>query len=140
VEISLTDSGLAVVEGDQDAIDRLITGLAGAPGPAHADPPVQVGDPGGQGRSRPPARSTRSSGGDLLTPRSLEQSILVGVRDHRLRCSVCENAIGFYDPIVVLENSELRPTSLLNEPMLAAEQAVMHHHCAHSADSAPPEC
>ena len=43
------------------------------------------------------------------------------MRDHRLRCSVCENVIGFYAPIVVLENSELRPTSLLNEPMLTAE-------------------
>jgi len=61
------------------------------------------------------------------------------VRDHRLRCSVCENVIGFYEPILVLENSELRPTSLLNEPMLTTEQAVTHHHCAHSADSAPPQ-
>jgi len=47
--------------------------------------------------------------------------------------------IGFYGPIVVLENSELRPTSLPNEPVLAAEQAVMHHHCAPSGNSAPPE-
>jgi hypothetical protein len=52
---------------------------------------------------------------------------------------VCENVIGFYEPIVVLENSELRPTSLLNEPMLTAEQSVTHRHCAQSADSAPPE-
>jgi hypothetical protein len=56
-----------------------------------------------------------------------------------LRCSVCENVIGFYEPIVVLENAQLRPTSLLNEPMLAAEQAVTHDHCARSADAAPPE-
>ncbi|HTX13465.1 MAG TPA: hypothetical protein VME22_32910 [Solirubrobacteraceae bacterium] len=61
------------------------------------------------------------------------------MRDHRLRCSVCENVIGFYEPIVVLENSELRPTSLLNEPMLTAEQAVKHPRCALSADSAAPE-
>jgi hypothetical protein len=47
--------------------------------------------------------------------------------------------IGFYEPIVVLDNSELRPTSLLNEPMLTAEQAVTHHHCAQSAEPAPPE-
>jgi len=54
VEISTTDSGLAVVEGDQDAIDRLITGLAGAPGPDHADPPVQVGiREGKEDRDRP---------------------------------------------------------------------------------------
>jgi hypothetical protein len=63
----------------------------------------------------------------------------VGVRDHRLRCAVCENVIGFYGPIVVFENSELRPSSLLNEPVLAAEQPVTQHGCAHSADSAPPE-
>jgi len=43
VEISLTESERAVVEGDQDAIDRLITGLAGTPAPAHADPPVAEG-------------------------------------------------------------------------------------------------
>ena len=61
------------------------------------------------------------------------------MRDHRLRCSVCENVIGFYEPIVVLENSELRHTALVNEPMLTAEQAVTHRHCAQSVEPAPHE-
>jgi hypothetical protein len=47
--------------------------------------------------------------------------------------------IGFYEPIVVIDNSEFRRTSLRNEPMLTAEQVVMHHRCAHSTDSPPPE-
>jgi hypothetical protein len=76
--------------------------------------------------------------GELLTPENLAWSILAGVRDHRLRCCVCEDVIGFYEPIVVIENSEFRRTSLLNEPMLDAEQAVMHHRCARNADAAPP--
>lgn len=63
--------------------------------------------------------------------------MLAGVRDHRLRCAVCEDVIGFYEPVVVLDDSGLRETSLLDEPMLAAEQIAMHHDCAPSADSAP---
>jgi len=63
----------------------------------------------------------------------------VRVRDHRLRCSVCENVIGFYEPIVVLDRTGPRHTSLHNEPMLRTDPAVMHDGCVHSADSAPPE-
>jgi hypothetical protein len=70
---------------------------------------------------------------------SLTHPILAGVRDHRLRCSVCQNVIGFYEPIVVLDNSEMRHTSLLNEPMLTAQAGAMHHLCAHSPDSARPD-
>jgi hypothetical protein len=64
--------------------------------------------------------------------------MIVNLRDHRLRCSICQAVIGFYEPIVVLEHSGPRRTSLLNEPMLDAEQGIMHHHCRPSADSAPP--
>jgi hypothetical protein len=72
-------------------------------------------------------------------PHGLAGSMLAGVRDHRLRCAVCEDVIGFYEPVVVLDDSGLRQTSLLNEPMLDAEQAAMHQDCAQSAYSAPPE-
>ncbi|HTX09804.1 MAG TPA: hypothetical protein VME22_14385 [Solirubrobacteraceae bacterium] len=58
--------------------------------------------------------------------------------DHKLRCSVCNQVIGFYEPIVALGNTGTRHTSLLNEPMLATEQ-VMHRHCAHRKDSGSPE-
>jgi hypothetical protein len=56
-----------------------------------------------------------------------------------LRCSVCENVIGFYEPVVVLDHSGPRHTSLHNEPMLGAGPAVMHDRCRHTADTAPPE-
>jgi integrase len=46
VEISLTDNERAAVEGDQKAIDLLITGLADTPPPAQAGPPVRRSDPG----------------------------------------------------------------------------------------------
>jgi hypothetical protein len=67
----------------------------------------------------------------------LAGSMLAGVRDHRLRCAVCDDVIGFYEPVVILDDSGLRQTSLLNEPMLDAEQLAMHQHCAQSADPAP---
>jgi hypothetical protein len=63
----------------------------------------------------------------------------MNVRDHRLRCPVCEDVIGFYEPIIVLENSELRHTSLLNEPMLDSVQIVMHRDCARNTTVPPPE-
>jgi hypothetical protein len=65
--------------------------------------------------------------------------MLAGVRDHRLRCAVCGDVIGFYEPVVVLDDSGLRETSLLNEPMLDGDQVAMHHECAPIADSAVPE-
>jgi hypothetical protein len=65
--------------------------------------------------------------------------MLVGVRDHRLRCAVCEDVIGFYEPVVVLDDAGLRETSLLNEPMLVAEQIAMHRDCAPGADFALPD-
>jgi hypothetical protein len=65
--------------------------------------------------------------------------MLPGVRDHRLRCGMCGDVIGFYEPVVVLDDSGLRETSLLNEPMLVAEQVAMHRDCAPGSDSASPE-
>ena len=61
------------------------------------------------------------------------------VRDHRLHCSVCENVIGFYDPIVVLGPAGPRDTSLHDEPMLVTAPAVMHDRCVNSTDSGSPE-
>jgi hypothetical protein len=62
-----------------------------------------------------------------------------GVRDHRLRCTVCGVVIGFYEPVVVLDDSGLRETSLLNEPMLVTDQVAMHQDCAPVSDSVSPE-
>ena len=45
LEISLTDNERAAAEGDQDAIDRLIAGLADTPPPSPADPPTHQHDP-----------------------------------------------------------------------------------------------
>jgi hypothetical protein len=72
-------------------------------------------------------------------PHQLPKSILVDVRDQRLRCPVCEEVIGVYEPIVVVEGGAWRRTSMLNEPMLDSDQTVMHHHCAQSISSPPPE-
>jgi hypothetical protein len=68
----------------------------------------------------------------------LPGSMLASVRDHRLRCAVCEDAIGFYEPVVILDDSELRQTSLLNEPMLDTKQLAMHQHCAQSSATPAP--
>jgi hypothetical protein len=61
------------------------------------------------------------------------------VRDHRLRCSVCDDVIRFHEPIVVLDHAGPRHTSLRNEPMLGTDPAVMHDRCVHRAHPAPPE-
>jgi hypothetical protein len=61
--------------------------------------------------------------------------VRVRVRDHRLHCSVCENVIGFYDPIVVLDPAGPRDTSLHDEPMLVTASAVVHDRCVNGADS-----
>jgi hypothetical protein len=72
-------------------------------------------------------------------PHGLAGWMLAGVRDHRLRCAVCGDVIGFYEPVVVLDDSGFRETSLLNEPMLVAEQVAMHHGCARAQTLLPPE-
>jgi hypothetical protein len=81
----------------------------------------------------------RASCAKLRMPHGLAGWMLAGVRDHRLRCAVCGDVIGFYEPVVVLDDSGLRETSLLNEPMLVAEQVAMHQDCAPGSKSASPE-
>ncbi len=61
--------------------------------------------------------------------------MLESTRDHRLRCPVCDDVIGVYEPIVVLEPGGLRHTSILNEPMLDSDQIVMHRACAQNTSS-----
>ena len=67
------------------------------------------------------------------------RSILTGMPDERLRCALCEDVIGVYEPIVVLESGAFRHSSVLNEPNLDSEQVLMHRDCAHSLPSPPPE-
>lgn len=51
----------------------------------------------------------------------------------RLYCPVCADVIGVYEPVVVIDQSRARHTSLANEPSLEnGEQTVMHRHCAHA--------
>ncbi len=57
-------------------------------------------------------------------------SILIVMRDQRLRCAICDDVIGVYEPIAVPESSGLRHTSLLNEPTLTLEHGPMHRDCA----------
>jgi hypothetical protein len=65
--------------------------------------------------------------------------MLTGMKDWRSRCPECEDVIGVYEPIVVLEAGTFRHSSLLNEPNLDSEQVLMHRDCAHSLPSPPPE-
>jgi len=67
------------------------------------------------------------------------RSILKHMPDERLRCALCEDVIGVYEPIVVLESGTFRHSSVLNEPNLDSEQVLMHRDCAHSLPSPPPE-
>jgi hypothetical protein len=61
-------------------------------------------------------------------------SILIVMRDQRLRCAICDDIIGVYEPIAVRDGSGLRHTSLLNEPALTAEHGPMHRDCALGAE------
>lgn len=97
-----------------------------------------------RGHDRKPSRDPYARGPEgQLAPQPPAWSILVRVRarvrDHRLHCSVCENVIGFYDPIVVLGPAGPRDTSLHDEPMLVTAPAVMHDRCVNSTDSGSPE-
>jgi hypothetical protein len=65
--------------------------------------------------------------------------MLTIVPDERLRCAVCEDVIGVYEPIVVLEAGAFRHSSLLDEPILSSDQVLMHRECARSLPSPPPE-
>jgi hypothetical protein len=46
-------------------------------------------------------------------------------------CAVCDDAIGIYEPLVVLNGSDLRRTSLAAEPLAAdGADAAVHRDCA----------
>lgn len=49
------------------------------------------------------------------------------MRAERLRCVVCEDVVGVYEPIVVVDSAGTRVTSLACEPGLAQEQVVVRH-------------
>ena len=65
--------------------------------------------------------------------------MLSTMRDQRLRCAICEDVIGVYEPFMVLDGSQLRQTSWLNEPDLGTDQIVMHHHCALTNQHTEPD-
>jgi hypothetical protein len=49
------------------------------------------------------------------------------------RCTSCGDAIGTYEPVVVVENGSTRITSLAREPELASSGAkLMHASCGSS--------
>lgn len=62
--------------------------------------------------------------------RQIRASILIAMRDQRLRCAICDDIIGVYEPVMVRDGAELRRTSLLNDPGLTAEHGPMHRDCA----------
>ena len=70
-------------------------------------------------------------------PRRPGLSILKRMQDERLRCAICGDVIGVYEPMVVLDGSQLRQTSWLNEPTLSTDHVITHHGCA--LDSQPPD-
>jgi hypothetical protein len=48
-----------------------------------------------------------------------------------LRCSVCGDAIGTYEPAVVIEQGRARGTSMAREPEIAErDEPVVHRSCA----------
>jgi hypothetical protein len=50
-----------------------------------------------------------------------------------LRCSACGDAIGAYEPAVVIERGRARGTSLAREPEVAdGAEPVVHRSCAES--------
>jgi hypothetical protein len=66
--------------------------------------------------------------------------IIAAMSDKRLHCPVCDDVIGVYEPVVVIDQSRARNTSLANEPSLGhGEQIVMHGNCAHADGWDPPD-
>lgn len=48
-----------------------------------------------------------------------------------LRCPVCSDVIGTYEPVIAVGGSRHRRTSLAREPQLVAgEDVILHHECA----------
>jgi hypothetical protein len=66
---------------------------------------------------------------------------MIGImRDERLRCPICDDVIGIYEPVVVIDQCRARHTSLTKEPSLGhGEQIVMHRHCAHAGGRGSPD-
>jgi hypothetical protein len=125
-----SDNERAAVEGGQSAIDRLITGLADTP--RHRDCTTLTGVRLGISESEHDCHHS-------LCSRSRRWRTTDAARaGGRLRCAVCGDVVGFYEPIVVLDDGERRQTSLLNEPMLDSK-IVMHRLCAEHAEATPPE-
>ncbi len=52
----------------------------------------------------------------------------------RLRCAICDDIIGVYEPITVRVGLELRHTSVVNEPEVTPEHGPMHRDCALGAE------
>jgi len=54
----------------------------------------------------------------------------VPIYDGVPRCAVCNDAVGVYEPALVIECGTARRTSLAREPMLPARAKLMHRSCA----------
>jgi hypothetical protein len=55
-----------------------------------------------------------------------------------LRCSACGDAIGTYEPVVVIQRGSVRGTSVAREPGLAAgAEAIVHRSCVESGRAEP---
>ena len=55
------------------------------------------------------------------------------------RCALCNDAIGVYEPALVIENGRTRRTSLAREPLLpAARTTLIHGRCASEAGYSAP--
>ena len=63
----------------------------------------------------------------------------VSAPDPVLRCALCNDAIGVYEPALVIENGRTRRTSLAREPLLpAARTTLIHGRCASEAGYSAP--
>ena len=58
----------------------------------------------------------------------------VSALDSTPRCALCNDAIGVYEPALVIENGRPRRTSLAREPLLGTPRTtLMHLRCASEA-------
>jgi hypothetical protein len=71
--------------------------------------------------------------------RPVVRRMIAVMRDERLYCPACDDVIGVYEPVVVIDQSRARHTSLVREPSLGhGEQTVIHRHCVHVDGGIPP--
>jgi hypothetical protein len=54
----------------------------------------------------------------------------VSIHDNVPRCAICSDAIGVYEPALVIECGTTRRTSLAREPGLPARSKLIHPSCA----------